>query len=121
MNRPVPDLTIAKTEQIIGFGRPNVAVLFGNESREDFETIKIAEVVRVADAPGAVAQPRRLHLARQRLAVRRGCRVDGQALGVADVGQMRVQGEGIDELGPGFLAALDAEDDHRAEALREVL
>ncbi len=48
MNRPVPDLTIAKTEQIIGFGRPNVAVLFGNETREDFETLKIAEVVRNA-------------------------------------------------------------------------
>ena len=46
MNRPCPDLTIAKTEQIIGFGRPNVAVLFGGESREDFETLKIAEVVR---------------------------------------------------------------------------
>lgn len=46
MNRPVPDLTIAKTEQIIGFGRPNVALLFGNESREDFETVKVAEVVR---------------------------------------------------------------------------
>jgi len=46
MNRPVPDLTIAKTEQIIGFGRPNVAILFGTESREDFETLKIAEVVR---------------------------------------------------------------------------
>ena len=46
MNRPVPDLTIAKTEQIIGFGRPNVSIRFGGESREDFETLKIAEVVR---------------------------------------------------------------------------
>jgi len=46
INRPVPDLTIAKTEQIIGFGRPNVVLLFGNESREDFESLKIAEVVR---------------------------------------------------------------------------
>ncbi|MEM9461777.1 MAG: type VI secretion system baseplate subunit TssK [Myxococcota bacterium] len=51
INRPVPDLTIAKTEQIIGFGRPNVVLLFGNEAREDFETLKIAEVVR--DATGS--------------------------------------------------------------------
>jgi type VI secretion system protein ImpJ len=53
MNRPVPDLTIAKTEQIIGFGRPNVALLFGGESREDFETLKLAEIVR--DATGSFA------------------------------------------------------------------
>lgn len=46
INRPVPDLTIAKTEQIIGFGRPNVVLLFGNEQREDFESLKIAEIVR---------------------------------------------------------------------------
>jgi type VI secretion system protein ImpJ len=50
MNRPVPDLTIAKTEQIIGFGRPNAQLRFGNEAREDFDSIKIAEVVR--DATG---------------------------------------------------------------------
>jgi type VI secretion system protein ImpJ len=50
MNRPVPDLTIAKTEHIIGFGRPNAVFLFGHEKREDFETIKVAEVTR--DATG---------------------------------------------------------------------
>ena len=50
MNRPVPDLTIAKTEQIIAFGRPNAVFLFGNEARDDYETLKIAEVVR--DATG---------------------------------------------------------------------
>jgi type VI secretion system protein ImpJ len=49
-NRPVPDLTIAKTEHIIGFGRPNAVLRFGPESREDYEAIKIAEVVR--DATG---------------------------------------------------------------------
>lgn len=49
-NRPVPDLTIAKTEQIISFARANAVLLFGNEPREDFETIKIAEVQR--DATG---------------------------------------------------------------------
>lgn len=46
VNRPVPDMTLAKTEQIIGFGRANAVLLFGNESREDFETLKIAEIVR---------------------------------------------------------------------------
>jgi type VI secretion system protein ImpJ len=50
MNRPVPDLTIAKTEHIIGFGRPNAVFLFGHESREDYETVKVAEVTR--DATG---------------------------------------------------------------------
>jgi len=47
-NRPVPDLTIAKTEQIISFGKANMVLLFGIEAREDYETIKIAEVVRDA-------------------------------------------------------------------------
>lgn len=50
MNRPVPDLTIAKTEHIIGFGRPNAVFLFGHESREDYESVKVAEVTR--DATG---------------------------------------------------------------------
>ena len=50
MNRPVPDMTIAKTEQIIGFGRPNAVLRFGNESREDYDSVKIAEVTR--DATG---------------------------------------------------------------------
>lgn len=50
LNRPVPDLTIAKTEQILSFGRPNAVLLFGHEPREDFETVKVAEVRR--DATG---------------------------------------------------------------------
>jgi len=45
-NRPVPDLTIAKTEQVIGFGRPNLRIILGKESRDDFDSIKVAEVVR---------------------------------------------------------------------------
>lgn len=48
--RQVPDMTAAKTEQVISFGRANTVLLFGSESREDFESIKIAEVVR--DATG---------------------------------------------------------------------
>lgn len=50
LNRPVPDMTIAKTEQIIGFGHPNAVVMFGTEPRDDYESIKIAEIVR--DATG---------------------------------------------------------------------
>jgi type VI secretion system protein ImpJ len=52
-NRPVPDLTIAKTEQIIAFGRPNITLMFGNEGRDDYETVKIAEIVR--DGTGSFA------------------------------------------------------------------
>ncbi len=56
INRPVPDLTIAKTEQIIGFGRPNATLLFGSEAREDFETLKLLEIVR--DATGSFSLSR---------------------------------------------------------------
>lgn len=55
-NRPVPDLTIAKTEQIVAFGRPNCSIMYGTEGRDDFETIKIAEVVR--DGTGSFALSR---------------------------------------------------------------
>jgi type VI secretion system protein ImpJ len=55
-NRPVPDLTIAKTEQIVSFGRPNVAIVYGNEPRDDFESVKIAEIVR--DGTGSFALSR---------------------------------------------------------------
>lgn len=55
-NRPVHDLTIAKTEQIIAFGRPNVSLMFGTEARDDFETCKIAEIVR--DGAGSFALSR---------------------------------------------------------------
>ncbi len=55
-NRPVPDLTIAKTQQIVAFGRPNCSLLYGTEGRDDFETIKIAEVIR--DGTGSFALSR---------------------------------------------------------------
>jgi len=55
-NRPVPDLTIAKTEQIVSFGRPNVQIMYGTENRDDFETVKVAEIVR--DATGSFALSR---------------------------------------------------------------
>ena len=43
-----------------------------------------------------------------------------QALGVADVGQVREQLDRVDELLAGFQAALDAEADDAAEAFLEV-
>ncbi len=55
-NRPVHDLTIAKTEQIIAFGRPNLTIIYGTEPRDDYETVKIAEVVR--DSTGSFALSR---------------------------------------------------------------
>ena len=51
---------------------------------------------------------------------RRG-RVDGQALGIAHVGQVREELQRVDELPPRVLAALDAEDDHRPALAPEVL
>ena len=41
-----------------------------------------------------------------------GGRMDGQALGVADVGEVREELQAVDELLPAVPAALDAEDDH---------
>ncbi|MBK6920817.1 MAG: type VI secretion system baseplate subunit TssK [Deltaproteobacteria bacterium] len=55
-NRPVQDLTIAKTEQIVAFGQPNLSIVFGTEARDDFETVKIAEIVR--DGTGSFALSR---------------------------------------------------------------
>ncbi|MFO0634388.1 MAG: type VI secretion system baseplate subunit TssK [Nannocystaceae bacterium] len=55
-NRPVQDLTIAKTEQIIGFGHPNLSIVYGTEPRDDFETVKLAEIVR--DGTGSFALSR---------------------------------------------------------------
>ena len=46
-----------------------------------------------------------------------GRRVDHQGLGVAHVGELRRQAEGVDELGAGAEAALDAEGEHRAVAV----
>lgn len=44
--REVHDLTTTGQTATIGFGKRNVSILFGDESRADFETIKIAEIVR---------------------------------------------------------------------------
>ena len=50
-----------------------------------------------------------------------GPRVDGQRLGVADVGQVGDELEAVDNLAAGRAAALDAEAQHAAEAALEVL
>ncbi|KAB8760612.1 hypothetical protein FH972_026604 [Carpinus fangiana] len=47
--------------------------------------------------------------------------VDGQTLGVADVGQVGDELEAVDDLRAGGLAALDAKGEHAAEAAGEVL
>jgi type VI secretion system protein ImpJ len=49
--RPVADLTGNAAELAMSFARRNVVVLFGDEPRDDFDTIKIAEIVR--DGSGA--------------------------------------------------------------------
>lgn len=51
--RPVQDATQAGAAADVSFARPNVVLLLGAESREDFETVKIAELVR--NAAGQVA------------------------------------------------------------------
>lgn len=50
--RMVRDLASAGRPVEITFGTPNVVVLFGNEPRDDFSAIKVAEVTR--DAQGAL-------------------------------------------------------------------
>jgi type VI secretion system protein ImpJ len=50
--RPVSDLQSATSIIPMEFARPNAALLFGTEPRDDFEAIKIAELSR--DATGAL-------------------------------------------------------------------
>lgn len=50
-NRSVADLTVAKSQLGISFARPNVILLLGSESRNDFVSLKIAEIIR--DGSGA--------------------------------------------------------------------
>ena len=44
--RSVYDLTQARNERELQFSEPNLTLLFGNEPRDDYTAIKIAEVVR---------------------------------------------------------------------------
>lgn len=53
--RPVQDATKPGATVAVPFARPNLAILFGSESRDDFETMKIAELVRTPAGQLAVA------------------------------------------------------------------
>ena len=44
--RPVGDMTGESADLPLAFARRNISVLFGDEARDDFESIKIAEIVR---------------------------------------------------------------------------
>jgi type VI secretion system protein ImpJ len=50
--RPVVDLTGESADLPMAFARRNVSLLFGDEARDDFDSIKIAEIVR--NASGAL-------------------------------------------------------------------
>lgn len=54
--RPVQDATQPGATASVSFARPNAVVLFGPEPREDFETLKIAEIVRSAAGQLAVSE-----------------------------------------------------------------
>jgi len=51
-NRTVPDLTGIATDLSMAFAQRTMVVLFGDEPRDDFDSIKIAEIVR--DSKGAL-------------------------------------------------------------------
>ena len=52
VTEPVGDMTGESADLPIAFARRNVSVLFGDEARDDFDSIKIAEIVR--NASGAL-------------------------------------------------------------------
>ena len=47
-SRPVGDMTGESADLPIAFARRNISVLFGDEARDDFDSIKIAEIVHNA-------------------------------------------------------------------------
>jgi type VI secretion system protein ImpJ len=53
VNRSVPDLVTTESVASVAFAQRNIRFLFGTEPREDYEVIKIAELVR--DKTGAAA------------------------------------------------------------------
>ena len=53
VTRPVGDMTGEAADLPITFARRNVSVLFGDETRDDFDSIKMAEIVR--NASGALS------------------------------------------------------------------
>jgi type VI secretion system protein ImpJ len=102
-SRPLEDASAPGTPVAVALGRPNAVLLFGDEAREDFEVLKIAELTRnaagqvvLADAylppslrisalPWLLAQVRDLQsrlLAKQRDLVAGGGRAGGEVSGV---------------------------------------
>ena len=55
--RTVPDLTGEGAGLEIGFAQRNIQILFGGEPKDDFESIKIAEVTRDASGNLAINDP----------------------------------------------------------------
>ncbi len=55
-SRPVEDATAPGQQLSVTLARPNATLLFGDESREDFETVKIAEIGRNAAGQPALVE-----------------------------------------------------------------
>ncbi len=55
-SRPVEDATAPGAPLQVSVARPNAAVLFGDEGREDHESVKIAELVRAPAGHPAIAE-----------------------------------------------------------------
>ncbi len=54
--RPVVDAAGGATDVNVAFAQRHVTVLFGDESRDDYEAIKVAEIVRAPDGSFALRQ-----------------------------------------------------------------
>jgi type VI secretion system protein ImpJ len=55
-SRPVGDMTGESADLPIAFARRNVSLLFGDEARDDFDSIKIAEILRNASGVPVVSE-----------------------------------------------------------------
>ena len=105
--------------------RPGMTVKLLPSLQRRERLLEIADdVLRILDAdrePHHVRAGARLDLLRVgELAVRRRGRVDDQRARVADIGEVREQLQVGDELDAGLVAALEAEGEHGAGALRHV-
>jgi type VI secretion system protein ImpJ len=55
-SRPIEDATAPGQQLAVALARPNAAILFGDEAREDFETIRVAEIGRNAAGQPALVE-----------------------------------------------------------------
>jgi type VI secretion system protein ImpJ len=55
-SRPIEDATLVGASISVNFAQPNIAILFGDESREDYESMMIAEVIRGASGQLELSQ-----------------------------------------------------------------